>query len=499
MKITDKDFGLLQQYQADWNKWIKEILGVRLTREQKAIVESVQHNPKTSVRSGHSVGKDYVAAAVSLAFLYLNIPSKVINTAPTGRQVINIMMAEIGKMYSQSKIPLGGFLLTDRIRFSDDTTHYLLGFKAGDTKYRDTESWTGFHSPNILVVVTEASGIEQNTFDAVEGILTGNSRLLLVFNPNRISGESYKSTRSPDYQKFALSCLGHPNIRARQTIVPGAVDYPWVENQIRNHCVESDEKSARANGYGFKWNSKWHIPDDWFLVRVLGEFPRTSEDTLIPLKWVELANERWKKNKPEELNPEDLRLGVDIAGQGRDSTIFVPRYGNYVAELETHIKSGKTEHMVSAGRIKNKIEKGGYALIDTIGEGAGVYSRLAEQNIDRAISAKFSAKAQDNTGRDLTDVTGERTFINMRAYCYWAIRDALDPAQDGQLALPPDPLLTEELTEISYFVRSDGKIQIEKKEDKGGIKDRLGRSPDRADGLAESYYPIPVTPQIWIL
>jgi hypothetical protein len=497
MKITEKDLDLLQQYQNNWNKWIREILGVRLTRKQRAIVDSVQHNPKTSVRSGHSVGKDYVAAAISLAFLYLNTPSKVINTAPTGRQVINIMMAEISKMYSNSKIPLGGLLLNDRIRFTD-TTHYLLGFKAGDTKYKDTESWTGFHSPNILVVVTEASGIEQNTFDAIEGILTGNSRLLLVFNPNRTTGESYKSTRSNDYYKFSLSCLNHPNVRARKNLIPGAVDYQWVENQIRNHCIKADEASAKANGYGFKWEYNWYIPDDLFLVKVLGEFPRTGEDTLIPLKWVEMAIERWKRFKGD-LNPADLRLGVDIAGQGRDSTIYVPRYGNYVGNLRTYIKSGATEHMVNAGRNKNELAKGGYAFIDTIGEGAGVYSRLAEQGIDNAISAKFSNKAQSRAGRDLTDVTGERTFINMRAYCYWAIRDALDPTHEGQLALPPDELLKEELTETRYFVRSDGKIQIEKKEDKGGIKDRLGRSPDRADGLAESYYPLPDIPQIVIL
>ena len=498
MQITEKDIELLHQYQADWNKWIKEILGVRLTRKQRAIVESVQYNSKTSVRSGHSVGKDYVAAAISLAFLYLNIPSKVINTAPTGRQVINIMMAEIGKMYSNARIPLGGILLNDRIRFTD-TTHYLLGFKATDAKYKDMESWTGFHSPNIFVVVTEASGIDQIIYDSIEGILTGNSRLLIVFNPNRTSGESYKSTRSIDYSKFALSCLNHPNIRTRKNIIPGAVDYKWVERQIRNHCVETDEKSAKVNGYDFKWQDKWYIPDDWFLIRVLGEFPRTSEDTLIPLRWVELANKRWKKNKPDKPDNTKLRLGVDIAGQGRDSTIYCPRYDNYVTEFKTYIKADETEHMINAGRIKNKIEKGGYALIDTIGEGAGVYSRLAELGVSNAISAKFSAKAQDRANRELNDFTGERTFVNMRAYCYWAIRDNLNPSHDGKLALPPDSMFTEELTEIKYFVRSDGKIQIEKKDDKGGIKERLGRSPDRADSLAESYYPLPAKPQIWVI
>jgi len=45
-------------------------------------LEAIQAFRRTSVRSGHAAGKDYVAAVASLCFLYLNIPSKVINTAP---------------------------------------------------------------------------------------------------------------------------------------------------------------------------------------------------------------------------------------------------------------------------------------------------------------------------------------------------------------------------------------------------------------------------------
>ena len=494
MQITEKDVELLHQYQADWNKWIREILGIRLLRDQRNVVEAVQQSPKTSVRSGNSIGKDYVAAAISLAFLYLYSPSKVINTAPTGRQVTNIMMAEISRMYRNSKIPLGGVLLNESIRFLE-SEHYLLGFKAGDTAYRKTESWQGFHSPNILVVVTEASGIEQSTYESIESILTGNSRLLIVFNPNRTVGEAYKSTKSPRYKKFRFSGLNSPNVRAKKTLIPGVVDYEWVKDKVENAawCTPATEEEAKADAYSFKWEGKWYIPGDLFLVKVMGEFPRASEGALIPLEWIELANQRWRRNKPKEFKPAKLRLGVDIAGQGRDATVFLSRYDNYVKDIIIHAKSGETEHMVNTGRIKNMVANGGFALIDTIGEGSGTYSRLKELEIENVRSAKFSNKAKDVNDYDLTDFSGERTFLNMRAYCYWAIRDNLDPAQGGSLALPPDDMLTEELTEIKYTVRSDGKIQIEKKDD---IKDRLGRSPDKADGLALSYFSLPTYPEI---
>ena len=53
--------------------------------------------------------------------------------------------------------------------------------------------------------------------------------------------------------------------------------------------------------------------------------------------------------------------------------------------------------------------------------------------------------------------------------------------------LPPDDKFDEEATEIRWSFRSDGKIIIEPKED---IKERLGRSPDKFDALANTFYPI---------
>jgi hypothetical protein len=44
----------------------------------------------------------------------------------------------------------------------------------------------------------------------------------------------------------------------------------------------------------------------------------------------------------------------------------------------------------------------------------------------------------------------------------------------------------EEATAIKWKFRSDGSIIIEPKED---IKSRLGRSPDKFDALANTFYP----------
>ena len=492
---------LFLDYQSNWNKFARDVLNVRLDKDQQQILEAIQMHPRVSVRSGNARGKDYVAAVSANCFLYLNVPSKVIMTAPTERQAIKIMMSELTKIHRNAKVPLGGEILQNQVKFSRPDRQ-LLAFKTSDYKI---EAWTGFHAPNLMVIATEASGIEQLVFDSIESILTGNSKLLIVFNPNRTTGEAYHSSKSPLYQKFKLSCLDAPNVVARKTIIPGQVNYEWVEEKVKKWCIpvdlpaiqEAPEQPRQLNLQPaarccFQFDGRWYKPNDLFLIKVMGEFPEKSEDQLIPLAWIEAANERWREQQHLELSG-DLRLGVDVAGMGRDLTVFCFRYDNVVREFQTFQHK---DVMQIAGHIKTILEAAekSHALIDTIGEGAGVFSRLQELKLG-STSVKFSEAAMDPSAskKELTDFTGQRTFANIRAYCYWAIRDALDPQCDGKLALPPIDELTQDLTEPRWIVRSDGKILIEEKNE---IKKRLRRSPDFADALALSYFPA-IKPFVW--
>jgi hypothetical protein len=486
---------IYKSYQADWNKFAYDVLGVRLDEAQKDILTSVQHNRRVSVRSGTARGKDYVAAVASLCFLYLNYPSKVINTAPTGRQVEAIMMPEISRIWKNAKYPLGGRLLNDGIYFEQNDTWFMMGFKADD---KNIERWSGFHSPNLMVVCTEASGLAQVTFDSIEGILQGNSRELLIFNPNVCNGEAYNSTRSPLYKKHKLSCLDAPNVINRIRLdkgeitqeeykkhyISGQVDYEWIDEKIRKGWALKTGTTLDPTKFDFTWNGENYRPNSLFRVKVLGEFPEEGEDNLIPMTWIEMANERWIEYQQANYRMEDpLRLGVDVAGMGRDNTVFAYRIGNYVKEVKViNLPKTATIHMTIAGMVANELKAmNSLALIDTIGEGAGVYSRLQELKVKGAISCKYSESAKFKK-----DMTGMRTFANMRAYLYWALRDALDPANGYNLVIPIDDELKQELSEIKYIVRSDGSIIIEPKEE---IIKRIGRSTDKADSVANTFYP----------
>jgi hypothetical protein len=485
MALSPRDKRALRRYKRDWPLFAREVLGVYLDPDQEAILRSVQKNRRTVARSGHARGKDFTTAVARLCFLFLCYPCKVICTGPTDRQVVNIMMAECTKLWKNAKFPLGGRFTTHGWRLSPEHTEwFLIGFKAAD---KATEAWTGFHAPNIMVAVTEASGIAVETYNAIEGLLTGNSRLLMVLNPNQTAGEAYEAFKSKLYAKFTLSCLNAPNVVAGKTIIPGQVDRQWVNDLMQKpgwvaQVAPGDE---RPEEHDFLWDMgdgrgpRWYRPSDLFLVKVMGEWPREPEGQLIPLAWVEAAHQRWHEwEAAGKLLTEPLRLGVDVAGMGSDSTVTLERYGDIISELVAY---GQSDHMATAGRIKNILDtKGRGAFVDTIGEGAGVYSRLQELCCEAA-SAKFSESA-----KYYRDLTGERTFLNMRAYCYWAIRDALDPKLGGKLALPLVDELTQDLTAPRWSVNSQGKVVIEPKED---IRERLGRSPDYGDALALTYFP----------
>lgn len=423
--------------------------------------------------------------------------TKVALTAPTGRQVENIMYPEITRIWHQAKF-LPGRLVGCDIR-TDNEEWFLTGFKADE---HNQEAWTGFHAVNTMFVITEGSGIDEKIYTAIEGNLQGNSRILIVFNNNTGTGYAADTAKSKRWNHFRLSSLTAPNVLQKKSIIPGQVDYEWVKDKVETWCKPIHEKPNEIEG-DYLWEGQYYRPNDTFRVKVLGLGPKVSSDVLVPGVWIEAANERWKKFNEQGFKPEkQLRLGSDVAGMGRDNSCNCKRYGDYVKSFELRSGRGEAIHMEVAGIIRNALQsdydtfKGriGQAFIDTIGEGAGVYSRLQELSKEKGgewikvFSCKFSEAAVNEAGDPLKDKTGVYEFLNMRAYLLWAIRDWLNPEHNNNAMLPPDPEVYQELSSIKWFFRSNGSIQIEPKED---IIKRLKRSPDKSDALANTFYPVP--------
>ena len=502
--IRQQGLALMKSWREDWNKFVREALGVTLDREQQEILSSVQHNHRTSVASGTARGKDFVAACAAICFLYLTPRwrlnaqgqpelvenTKVALTAPTERQVKNIMLPEISRLFNRAKAR--GIVLPGRLNSSDIRTDqeewFLTGFKADNNNH---EAWSGFHAVHTMFVITEATGIGDDTFAAIEGNLQGDSRILLVFNPNTPVGYAARSQKGDRWNKFRLNSLTAPNVVERRQVIAGQVDYEWVKDKVANWCTPIREEEQSAEEDDFFFEGQWYRPEDLFRKKVLGKFPKVSDDVLIPMQWLELAHDRWRQvNGKEPISSEPRILGADVAGMGRDCTCFCERKGAWVAPFVTHNSGGQADHMKVAGQIvsRRQFHPDMYVAIDTIGEGAGVYSRCLElDSAQHIISCKYSEWAKEFGSREPTDITGQYRFQNMRAWLFWAVRDWKKKKNDTGAMLPPDPAFDEEATEIRWSFRSDGKILIEPKDD---IKARIGRSPDKFDALANTFYPV---------
>ena len=141
-------------------------------------------------------------------------------------------------------------------------------------------------------------------------------------------------------------------------------------------------------------------------------------------------------------------------------------------------RTSREDTMQTTGRVQGIVSAtiGRVPIVDVIGIGAGVVDRLREMKV--AVVA-FNASA----GTELKDRSRELGYLNTRAAAWWRLREMLDPAFGPELALPPDDLLTGDLTAPHWKTISGGKIQIESKDE---IRKRIGRSPDSGDAVMQA-------------
>lgn len=190
---------------------------------------------------------------------------------------------------------------------------------------------------------------------------------------------------------------------------------------------------------------------------------------VIPTAWIRAAMKRWEENG----NHGDVDvIGVDVARGGMDQTVLARRYGNWFAPIEKHPGRATPDGGSVAGLVSLALADGGIANIDVIGVGSSAYDASIQAGLE-IYPVNFAA------GTTATDASGTMKMVNKRAEFYWRMREALDPKNGNEIALPNDPELLGDLRAPRWKMQSNG-IQIESKD---AIKKRIGRSPDCADAV----------------
>ena len=207
--------------------FVREVLGTTGTpyAKQEELLRAVTAGRRVSVVGCNGSGKDWVTARIILWWVETHAKAKAIVTGPTQRQVEEVVWREMRIAHGAAQGALRGQMYASRYIVDDE--HFALGF-ATDRPY----NLQGFHSPNLLVVVTEAHAVEQQHMDALKRL---NPKLLvLTGTPLTLSGEFYDSHHGKRrfYQTITISAFDTPNlIEAREDAIPGMLTPQDVEDR----------------------------------------------------------------------------------------------------------------------------------------------------------------------------------------------------------------------------------------------------------------------------
>lgn len=452
---------------------------------QPPVLETLHRDHRVALRGPRGATKTTIAAWAVLHFAITReiagVDWKIGTTAGSNRQLVEFLWPEIKKWSMK--------LRWDIIGRPPFTKFELLGKRlqlehghAFGAATKDSNLIEGLHADEVLMVFDESKAIDPAIFDACEGAFqTGNAYVLALSTPGDPTGRFYEIFA----RKHGLQDWTPLAITLRDCVEAGQIPLKSVKNRLR----------------------QWGRDSRLFEAQILGIFPTKSVDALIPLNWIELANERWYEWRQtvidagldrlttselvrKELLPPMDAVGSDVATGGRDSSLLAPRHGWIIPEIEI----GSSDPTELGGRMVSmcRAAPGSTAIPDVQTVGAGIPTLLKEQGIDYIA---FNG----GHGTKFRDVSGELEFADTRSAAYWNMRDLLNPANGFPVALPPfEPdrhlSLSGDLSAPRYWYTSGGKIKVESKnsgseEMGGGLRKRLHRSTDAGDSVVQACWP----------
>lgn len=445
-----------KEWKADPVLFFKEALNYIPDKWQSEAAYSVRDNPRTTIKSGQGVGKTADTVAIALWFLFCHKNARVVATAPTKRQLNDVMWAEMAKWINNS--PLLKAILSK-------TKTYIYVNGAEDTWFAVAvassrpENIQGFHADNLLFIIDEASGVDDSIVEAINGTLSGeNNKLLMLGNPTKAEGAFYES-HTVDRAQF--------------------------------HCMTVNaEKSQRTNKENIAMMARKYGRDsNVYRVRVLGEFPLNSDDVVIPIGMVEKSI---MTDCVETDTPLHIRIACDVARYGNDKTIISRRVDKKIEIL--HKRQGQsitwTASMIQHEYLKvldkyPKYDGYVYIMVDDGGVGGGVTDILVE--------CKRQNPALYSQMMIVPLLFGKRIkhkfYWDSTTLWYYTLRDLLstEDKDEPDIILPNDSDLVGQLTTRKYEMR-DSQIKVESKDE---YKERLKTSsPDEADSIIILVAPI---------
>jgi phage terminase large subunit len=435
MELNDLPSKIVE-WKEDPALFCKEVLNVDLLDWQREAFNTILKHPRLSIRSGHSVGKSTFLSCFSLWFLNSFFPAKVVVTAPTSRQLYDVLWSEISKIASKMHPAFRQNIniLKDRIEVVGANRESFI--TARTAKRESPEALQGIHGKYVAFLVDEASGIDDRIYEAGEGSLaTDNARTILCGNPTRNSGYFKESFKNKDWMNMHVSCMDSP-----------IVSRTYIDYMRKKYGENSNQ----------------------YKIRVLGDFPEKDDDTIIPRDLVIASTER----DVDKTNVYPV-WGLDVARFGSNKTALCKRHGNVIPEPVTWWSGIDT--MQTVGRISDMYEstdmedRPSDICVDVIGVGAGVYDRLAELGLPVL-------------GINVAEMPSIRErYGNLRAELWFRAREWFE---SRATRVCQDDDLISQLCEVTYRFSDGGKYLVESKAE---MQRRGVESPDLADSFVLTF------------
>lgn len=438
-----------------------------------------------------------VAICVNLWFEVFD-PSKTVLSSSDFNHAKRNIYAEVVKWRKQMREPAAGRTLTHEIK--DHDQHYVVVSNPASG-----EGFSGQHSPFTLFVLDEATSIPGERY--LDACKQGR-KIAIIGNPRVVSGWFFRLWEPCGVTRDTTQTVqGHmgkrrcvtvggadcANVRherlKRNVAPPGGIVidgerfqeserlpkrlWPKVKPLIPAQCDLAQYRGIRAH------------PDPRHVsVFADGKFPdEDPEKQVILPSWLPRHVQAWRECSGNCLVN---CFGFDVgASQAGDASVLAAGSDEGCSGLHSWKCSNVLEHVdriiqIASQQYGINLTEGQIpVVVDEIGVGKGTADRLEELGI---FTIRYNAALNSR----------QAEYINLRAESYGMLGRRLSPQdiwKDRTWQIPDDSELLWELTAPEkQFPGGDGLRW--KLEPKDGVKQKVGRSPDKGDAVVMLYHGI---------
>lgn len=456
------------------------MLGIaRILPYQAAIMQSVVDNKRTIIKSGHGAGKTFIMALVAMWWLCTHWlrgeGCSVVVTSPSAANLTTVFMAQLSKCVDLLPAYFRDHfeITAEAIYETEDSKGWRLDLRTA--RKDNPDSLQGQH--NVLFLIDEWSGVPIEIYRVIEGAMSDEgSRILAIGNPTKRSGWGFDAfgKNKKLWALFTIDCSIYTSDKEFKTEWYDIFDTKHEDfNNGRVDQKEIDKYLDLAQG---------DIDNFEYRIRVRGEFPDSGTNQFISLTSVKAC---FQQGEYKELDRANV-LAIDPATSGGDDIAQLHRNGRNIKSIKSWQEPDTRK---IAYQIRDWLNNEGsdyhfkYLIIDSIGDGKGVYDSLAEmkrsgdlKNVDMVLQYKSSYESPDKEQydrlRDYTYSQLKRWFINEKPHFPKQYTKECEELQD-------------ELCSLTSDFTSLGKVKLDSKKD---LKKRGIKSPNIADALSMSFF-----------